>query len=495
VKLHLTREEEFVTITKHGARIQLKTGLRKDGTIVARQSLCHFNTGAYANIGPRFVRNGGVGTGGPHRIPHISIDSYTVYTNLPPAGAFRGYGINQAAWAYETQMDMIAERMRIDPLELRMRNLLDNGDTVMTGEPMEDAHFKELLTEAANWIGWTTGEEAVRDGAKVRAKGLGCIIKGTVTPSTSTAVAKLNEDGSLDILTSSVEMGQGLLSALAILGGEPLGLRVDKVNVSTVDTDVTPYDQQTTSSRATYAMGTAVKLAVTEIRRRVLEHASELLEASVDDLELDDGKVVVKGVPGRSLSLGEIVRKTRSGNILGEATYRTEGELNPETGQGIGSVHWHQGAGAAEVEVDTETGKVTLLRYHAGVYSGRTINPVMAELQQEGNVAFGVGQALFEEMVFDNGQLQNGSLADYMISSIQDQPRDLNIHVLENLPAGVIHGIGESTLPPVMPAIGNAIARATGVRIVDLPITPEKILRGLRELDVRHVETEEVEST
>ena len=495
VKLHLTREEEFVTITKHGARIQLKTGLKKDGTIVARQSICHFNTGAYANIGPRFVRNGGVGTGGPHRIPHLSIDSYTVYTNLPPAGAFRGYGINQAAWAYETQLDMIAERMGIDPLELRMRNLLEDGDTVMTGEPMEDAHFKELLTKAAQWIGWNPNEKPERDGAKVRGKGLGCIIKGTVTPSTSTAVAKLNEDGSLDVLTSSVEMGQGLLSALAILGAEPLGMRVDKVHVSSVDTDVTPYDQQTTSSRATSSMGTAVQRAVTEIRRRVLEHASDLLEASVDDLELDDGKVVVKGVPERSLGLGDIVRKTRSGNILGEATYRTEGGLDPETGQGIGSVHWHQGVGAAEVEVDTETGKVTVLRYHAGVYAGRIVNPVMAELQQEGCVAFGVGQALFEEMIFDNGQLQNGSLADYMISSIVDQPRDLNLQILENLPAGVIHGLGESALPPVMPAIGNAVARATGVRIVDLPITPEKILRGLRELDGPRPEAEEVEST
>jgi CO/xanthine dehydrogenase Mo-binding subunit len=135
--------------------------------------------------------------------------------------------------------------------------------------------------------------------------------------------------------------------------------------------------------------------------------------------------------------------------------------------------------------VDTETGKVTVLRYHAGVYAGRIVNPVMAELQQEGNVAFGVGQALFEEMHFDSGQLQNGSLADYMISSIKDQPRDLNVDILENLPAGVIHGLGESTLPPVMPAIGNAVARATGVRILDLPITPEKVLRGLRELEAR----------
>jgi len=494
VRLHLTREEEFVTITKHGVRVRLKTGLKKDGTIVARQSLCHFNTGAYADIGPRLIKNGGYGTAGPHRIPHVAVDSHAVYSNLPPAGAFRGYGINQAAWAYETQMDMIAERMGIDPLELRMKNLLDTGDTVMTGEPMEDSHFKELLGEAASWIGWSPDAKPERNGSTVRAKGFSCIIKGTVTPSTSTAAAKLNEDGSLDILTSSVEMGQGLLTALAILGSEPLGIEVDKVHVSTPDTDVTPYDQQSSSSRSTYAMGTAVQRAVREIRRKLFEHASELLEVSIDDLELDDGKVVVKGVPERSLGFGEIVRKTRSGNLVGEATYITEGGLDPETGQGIGSVHWHQAAAAAEVEVDTDTGKVTLLRYHAGVYAGRIINPVQAELQSVGNVAFGVGQALFEEMHFDNGQLQNGNLGDYMIASFEDLPRDLNVSVLEYLPADEIHGIGETGLPPVMPAIGNAIARATGVRVVDLPITPEKILRGLRELDARRSAAEEVPS-
>jgi CO/xanthine dehydrogenase Mo-binding subunit len=384
--------------------------------------------------------------------------------------------------------------MGIDPLELRMKNLLDDGDTVMTGEPIEDSHFKELLAEATNWIGWSPGAQPERNGSTVRAKGFSCIIKGTVTPSTSTAAAKLNEDGSLDVLTSSVEMGQGLLTALAILGGEPLGIDVDKVHVSTPDTDVTPYDQQSSSSRSTYAMGTAVQRAVREIRRKLFEHASEILEVSIDDLELDGGRVVVKGVPERSLGLGEIVRKTRSGNIVGEATYITEGGLDPETGQGIGSVHWHQAAAAAEVEVDTDTGKVALLRYHAGVYAGRIINPVQAELQSEGNVAFGVGQALFEEMHFDNGQLQNGNLGDYMIASFEDLPRDLNVSVLEYLPADEIHGIGETGLPPVMPAIGNAIARATGVRIVDLPITPEKILRGLRELDARRSAAEEVPS-
>lgn len=479
VRLHLSREEEFVTITKHGVRIRMRTGVKRDGSITARQSTCHFNTGAYADIGPRLIKNGGYGTGGPHHIPNVSVDSYAVYTNIAPAGAFRGYGISQAAWAYDTQMDMIAEKLGLDPLELRMRNLLEDGQRVMTGEQMHDAHFKELLGRAATWIGWDGGQP-VRHGSKVRAKGLSCIIKGSVTPSTSTAWAKLNDDSSLDVLTSSVEMGQGMQATMAILAAERLGVPVDSINVTTPDTDVTPYDQQTSSSRTTHSMGSAVVGAVDEIREQLLALAADDLEISRDDLELGNGAVRVKGTPDRSVDYGDLVRRSRSGNLLGSSTFRTEGGLDPETGQGIGSVHWHQAAGAAEVEVDLETGKVDILRYHAGVYAGRIINPVQAELQTEGNVAFGVGQALFEEMVFDNGQLQNGNLGDYMIASIEDMPQDLNADVVEHLEANDIHGIGETSLPPVMPAVGNAVYHATGVRIHDLPITPEKVLRGLR---------------
>jgi len=481
VRLHLTREEEFVTITKHGVRIRMRTGVKRDGTITARQSECHFNTGAYGDIGPRLIKNGGYGTGGPHHIPNVAVDSYAVYSNIAPAGAFRGYGVSQAAWAYETQMDMIAEKLGLDPLDFRLRNLLTDGQRVMTGEDMFDAHFVELLERAATWIGWDGGDP-VRNGSKVRAKGLSCIIKGTVTPSTSTASAKLNDDSSLDVLTSSVEMGQGMHASLALMASQRLGVPVGSVNVSLPDTDVTPYDQQTSSSRTTHAMGTAVMGAVDEIREQLVALAADELEIAAADLEMGQGAVRVKGSPDRSRTYGELVRASRSGNLLGSSTFRSEGGLDAETGLGIGSVHWHQAAGAAEVEVDLETGKVDLLRYHAGVYAGRIINPVQAELQTEGNVAFGLGQALFEEMIFDNGQLQNGNLGDYMIASIEDLPDDLNTDVLEHLEADEIHGIGETSLPPVMPAVGNAVYRATGVRIMDLPITPEKVLRGLRAL-------------
>jgi CO/xanthine dehydrogenase Mo-binding subunit len=482
VRLHLTREEEFLTITKHGVRIELRTGLSADGQILAKQARCLFNTGAYADIGPRLVKNGGFGVGGPYNIPNFWVDSYAIYTNIVPAGAFRGYGINQAAWAYETQLDMIAERLGIDPLELRVRNLLVDGEADMVGAPVHDARFRELLDHAATWIGWDPGERPERRGSRVRAKGVSCILKGTITPSTSSAIARLDDDGSLHVLTSSVEMGQGLLMTLAIMAAEGLSMPVGRVRVSTPDTDLTPYDQVTGSSRSTHSMGTAVGRAVAEIREQLLALAADELEIGAGDLELADGMVRPKDAPDRGVGLGDVLRAAQTSCLIGRATFRTEGGLDPETGLGIASVHWHQAAGAAEVEVDLETGSVDVLRYHAGVYAARIINPVQAELQTEGNVAFGVGQAFLEEMTFDGGQLQNGNLADYMIPAVEDLPREIHLDIVEHREVNDVHGIGETSMPPVSPAIGNAVFRATGVRIRDLPITPEKILRGLRAL-------------
>jgi CO/xanthine dehydrogenase Mo-binding subunit len=483
VKLHLTREEEFVTVTKHAGRITLRTGVRRDGKIVARKSSCLFNAGAYADISPRLIKNGGYGTAGPYDIANVWVDSVAVYTNLPSAGAFRGYGINQAAWAYESQMEVIATRLGIDPFELRMRNLLTKGQTFATGEPLEDCKFQDLLTMAATGIGWRAGEKPVRDGNVVRGKGLSVTIKSTVTPSTSTAIVKLNDEGSLNVLSSSVEMGQGQKTAHAIIAAERLGIAVDKVVVASPDTDSTPYDQQSSSSRSTYAGGGAIRLAVDDVRSQLLKLAAGILGAPEAALEIADGTVRVRTTPDKSIDFGGIVRRSRSGNVIGTGTYATKGGLDPETGQGIGSAHWNQAAGAAEVEVDLETGKVRLVRYHGASYPGRVVNPVQVELQLEGNVAFGLSQALFEEMIFDHGQLQNATLADYMITSIEDLPREVGIHILEDRERDEIHGVGETSLPPVMAAIGNAVYHATGIRFKDLPLTPEKVLRGIRERD------------
>jgi CO/xanthine dehydrogenase Mo-binding subunit len=481
VRLHLTREEEFVTSTKHAMRVRLRTGVNRDGRIVARQATAYYNSGAYAIVSPRKVMFGAYGISGPYAIPNVRADVHAVCTNTPPAGAYRGFAINQCAWAYEQQMDMIAERLGMDPVELRRINLLRGGDELCTGEVLEHAQFVELLDSAADRIGWEAGAPVERHGDLVRAKGVSCVIEGTITPSTSAAAIRLNADGSVDVLTSSVEMGQGIRPALALSVAGRLGIDPDLVQVSYVDTDLTPYDQQTTASRSMFSMGRAVGVAADDAVEKVRKLAADVLEADPDDLEVTDGRVRVAGHGGEGLSFGEVIVRSRVGDVLGEGTFSTDGGLDPYTGQGIGSVHWHQSVGAAEVEVDLATGRVRVLRYTGGVFAGQVVDPVGAAHQCEGCLVFGVGNALFEELVFDQGQLVNGSLADYMVPSLEDMPAAYDFELTEDRERGEVHGLGEPALPPVAPAIGNAVYRATGVRIRSLPISAEKVLRGLRE--------------
>lgn len=489
VRLHLSREEEFVTSTKHAMRVRLRTGVTRDGRIVAREATASYNAGAFAVISPRKVMFAGYGLAGPYAIPNVRAVAHAVLTNTPPAGAYRGFAINQCAWAYENQLDDIAERLGMDPLEIRRINLLQDGDRFCTGEKLEHLHFTELLENAAERIGWAdSGVE--RDGDLVRAKGLSCVIEGTITPSTSTSTVRLHPDGSVDVLSSSVEMGQGIRNALALDVARHLGVNPDLVNVSYVDTDLTPYDQQTTASRSMFSMGGASSRAADDVLDQIRKLATDLLEASADDIEITDGRVHVTGVGRPSLTLGEVVTRSRVGNVIGEGTLVTEGGLDPFTGQGVGSVHWHQSVGAAEVEVDTATGRVRLLRYTGGLFAGRVVDDVGAAHQCEGCLVFGVGNALLEELVFDQGQLVNGTFADYLVPTLEDMPGQHAFELKEDGPDGEVHGLGEPALPPIAPAIGNAVYRATGVRLHSLPISAEKVLRGIRELRERDDERE-----
>ena len=483
VKLTLTRAEDFLSLTKHAASIRMKTGVPRDGAIVAREVESYWNAGAYADISPRLIKNGGYASPGPYRIPHVKVDSYAVYTNLPPAGAFRGYGVAQTAWAYETQMDIIAEKLGIDPLQLRLDNFIDDGDTFSTGEVVHEPMFAKLTKASAQWIGWD-GETAVvspKDPAKRRGKGFACIIKGTVTPSTSAALLRVNPDGSCSVLTSTVEMGQGSKTIFAQMVMDAFGLPLEMVKIVDPDTEITPYDLTTSSSRSTFSMGTAIVLACDDVKQQMRDAASKIIGVSVDTLEIVDGLVRARGLADRDLSFAQVISLGGLGTIVGRGTYTTKGGLNPEDGQGIASVHWHQAAGAAEVEVDIETGKVEILRLQTSIYTGRTVNPVNAELQSEGSVIFGQGKAMLEEMIFDNGQMVNANLADYMIPSLLDVPVDFDVELMESEDSEAeAHGIGETTLPPIPPAIGNAIYNAVGVRSKYLPIVPEQILRGLK---------------
>jgi CO/xanthine dehydrogenase Mo-binding subunit len=488
VRIVARRSECFLLGVQHECKITLKTGVKNDGTLVALEAQCYYNSGPYGDTTPNLITRGYAAIG-PYRVPHLQMDSYGVYTNSPPSAAFRGYGITQVAWAHETQMDIIADALNLDPVDLRLKNVLQKGDSFSTGEPMPEMHYNELIEAAVKKIGWKDGPLVQRTGNKVRAKGIGVIVKGMATPTTSTATVKLNGDGSLNVLTSSVEMGQGLKTALAQIAADEIGLPVDRVHISEPDTAFTPFDLMTAASRATFCMGTAIREAIKDVKEQLLEAAANQLEAAKEDLILENGAIAVRGFPGKSLSYVEVIRYVRANNILGHGVFVSgsgpDGSpvvMDFETGQGYGSAEWHPAVVVCEVEVDMDTGKVVVTRLHAELYAGKVINPRLCELQIEGATIFGLGQVLFENLEIDsNGGIINPNLADYMIPSFGDVPIDLTVHLLE--PHGIteVHGIGETAIPPARPAIGNAISRAVGTHFLELPITPEKVLRALEQ--------------
>lgn len=480
VKLVLSREEEFLAVTKHAARIWMRTGATRDGLLVAREVRADFDAGAYADISPRLIKNGGYSCVGPYHIPNVHIDSYAIYTNRPPAGAYRGYGVSQAAWAYEQQMDELAEELGIDPVELRRRNLLREGQSFATGEVMRDVRWDTLLERSAAAIDWGGRTRAGTGQGRARGKGVAVILKSTITPSTSSAAVRLDADGSAQVLTSSVEMGQGAHTVLAQLAADALGIPVRAVNVTAPDTQYTPYDQTTSSSRTTRAMGGSVTAASRMVRAKLFDLAGELLEVAPEDLAVEDGRIRVRGVGDRELSISEVFVRTGTGSLQGDGAVITKGGLDPETGQGIASDHWHQGAAGAEVEVDLGTGKVYVTHLHVIAYAGRVINPKLARLQMHGSAIFGMSHALHEELIFDNGVLINPNLAEYPIMAMGDMPQRLEAELLEDPGEAEIHGLGETVLPPVIAAIGNAVRNATGHRVRRLPITPERVLEMVR---------------
>lgn len=475
VKLVLSRAEEFVTVIKHAATVKIKTGVKRDGTFVARQVSVYWRGGAYGDASANLVGAGMLRSIGPYRIPVVWVDSYGVYANVPPAGSFRGAMTSQGVWAYESQMDMIARRMGWDPLEFRMKNLVQDGDEWATGEKMHDVHFVECLQAVSEAIE-SPAAPTLSEKDKV-GRGFAVMMKNTIPASKSQAKLRLAADGRLTLLTSTVEMGQGSHTALAQITSDAVGTPLSQIEVIGPDTARTPFDMTTSASRSTTMMGNAIRAAADDLKRKLIGLAAQTFEAPPDQLHTEDGKIVSPA--HEAVSFADILKRNNIDSMEAFGEYATNLGVDPETGQGVSTPHWHQGAGAAEVVVDVETGKVTLRRYRSASFAGEIVNPRLAELQNDGNVIYGLGPTLFEEMVFEDGQVVNQNLSDYMIPSFRDIPRELEGTTLEE--EGVEpFGIGEMTLPPVSPAIANAIEDAIGVRIADLPITAERVLRALR---------------
>jgi len=486
----LTREEVFLTAHCHASVVKIKTGVKRDGTIVARHVEGVYDTGAYALTGPSTIKNGGEVSGGPYRIAHQDLTTYCVYTNTPPTGPYRGFGVPQVCWAYESQMDDIARRLGIDPLELRLKNLVEEGDRFVTGDELVSVGISDCLKRAAEAVGWQSKQEQqdreLR--GKMRGKGLAVMIKTTMTPSNSSALVRLNADGSAVLLTSSVELGQGTQTSLAQIVAEELGIVPERVSVTFPDTDVTPFDQSTSSSRTIFTMGSAARQAAGQIKQQLMEIGANVLEANIEDLELREGNLQVKGAPEKRRTISQLFQAhygAAVGSMAGSYDNQTRGGIDPKTGKGKASAFFFLSACAAEVEVDSETGKVKIERIVSAVDAGKAVNPRQCHMQNEGSMIMSLGSALFEEMVFDNGQPINATFLEYMPPSMEDHPKRFGSVLVETPhpegPYGA-KGVGEAALGPVEPAIGNAIANAlNGLRIKDLPIRPDRILRVVQE--------------
>jgi CO/xanthine dehydrogenase Mo-binding subunit len=484
----LTREEVFSTAHCQAAVVKIKTGVKRNGLILARQVEAAYDIGAYALTSTNTGRNGGEVSGGPYRIKHQDLTTYCVYTNTPPTGPYRGFGVPQVCWAYESQMDDIARRLKIDPLELRIRNLVRENDPFVTGHNLVSVGVTDCLKKAAAEVGWNGIEEqAPRPlSSRVRGKGLAVMIKTTMTPSNSSALVRLNADGSAVLLTSSVEIGQGTLTSLAQIVAEELGLPVERVTVTFPDTDVTPFDQSTSSSRTVFSMGGAAQKAAHNIRLQLLDIGARVLEANIEDLQITNGYLEVKGVPEKRRTIPQLFQARYGaavGNMVGSYDYQTTGGLDPATGKGKGSVFYFFSACAAEVEVDTDTGKVTVQKIISAVDAGKAINPRQCHLQNEGSMIMSLGSTLFEEMVFDNGQPINSTFLEYMPPSIEDHPQHFKSLLVETPhpegPYGA-KGVGEAGVGPIEPAIGNAVANALdGIRFRELPLRPDRILAAI----------------
>ncbi len=483
VKVALSIEESFKTVTRHPARCRIKTGVGRDGRLMARECEIYMDTGAYADAGPRVTQKAGYRCFGPYRIPHMSTNAYTVYTNTAPAGAFRGFGTLQVTWAYESQMDIIAERLGMDALDFRLKNLLKKGEEYTPGDTPVDCDLKEGLLRAARAIGWKRKKTKANTG-----KGLSCCMKdGGGTYKVAAAAVKMNCDGSVVLLTGTVEIGQGARTALSQVVAEELGLSLDRVIVAQLDTDVTPYDAATNASSSMVVMGLSAQRAAQDLKRQIAKLAARELKSDASRLKFKNSKVYDS--KGQSVSFERLLTGhfgAKGGEMVGRGSYQDK--KSTKAALGSPTTFWETSWGGVEVEVDHDTGKINVLKYISIADVGRAIHPIQCTGQDEGAVMFAIGHTLLEEMVYKDGQLLNPNLIDYRVPGFKDLPQKFETILFENHNGPgpfASKGMGEGGLLPVASAIGNAVYNAVGVRLYDLPLTPERVWRALKDREGR----------
>lgn len=501
VKLIATREEEFNTLpSRQGLLSHIKTGVTKDGVITALEIEYLWDAGAYADYGVNVGRAAAYSGAGPYVIPNCKIDSKVVYTNKIYGTAYRGFGHLEVLWGIERNLDLIAHALDMDPMALREKNLLRIGETTITGELFTKGHGKpdECLKAVAKAIDWKWNpqkEKAKPNSGKIRGKGIAMLHKAPAMPTftSCSAVIEFAGDASVTLLVSGVDYGQGTYTALAQIAADELKIPLEKVRVPwDSDTDFTPYDWQTVASRFSVMGGNAVIEASRDCLRQIKDMAGQVLRAPHEQLVCENSQVFVRGKPDIRLDYAQLVLgytykngNSIGGPVIGRGRYIAQGltNLNPQTGQGLPALNWTYGAHGVEVEVDTDTGQVSILRIASAFDAGKVLNLQQCQTQVIGGVVQGQGSALFEKFVFEKGQLINNSFVDYKIPTAKDIPQKMEQIFIETPhpqgPYGA-RGIAEHPMISVPGAVGNALANALGIDFFDLPMDPERVFLLLK---------------
>ncbi|RLC83998.1 MAG: xanthine dehydrogenase family protein molybdopterin-binding subunit [Chloroflexi bacterium] len=502
VKVRMTREEEFITTTARQTLVaNTKIGCDAEGNLLAMETEYYFGGGAYNDYGVNIARAAGYSCTGPYDIPNVKGDSYCVYTNLPIGSAMRGFGMPEIHWGIEQIMDQLAEKIGMGPAEFRRRNCVRTGDTILTGMEMPAVDLPACIDKVTEAIGWDRRSAVPSAPHKKRGQGIAIMWKAPAMPPNpgSSAIVRFNEDATVNVEIGAQDLGQGAFTVIAQMAAQALGVPYEWVRVSVpVDTRYSPYEWQTVASRITWTTGNAVKAAAEDARRQILEIVAEHWGEDIQDLDIKNGKVisykseleqplenmVIYGLPNENFE------GWKGGPIVGRGkfmpTYVTN--LDSETGQGTRAVvHYTVGAQAVDLEVDTETGQIDVLKIASAYDVGKAINPDLVLTQIEGGAVHGMSSA-FEALKFDEqGQPLNPSLVDYRIATSVDAPREIQGDIvetpLEDGPWGA-RGVGEHVMVQTAPAIANAIHDALGIRFNDLPLSAEKIFLALEEMEL-----------
>ena len=471
VKLQLTVEEAMLTTRSDDAYTWMRTAVDANGKIIARQARIYMNTGAYAENSPLVVEKSTNRCVGPYAIPNVQIDNYSFYTNTVPASSYRGFGCAQVTLPGESQIDELAAKIGKDPYEFRLMNAAKPGEEFFPGMRPFDGTLKEDLEIAAKAVGWKEPLE------KGRGRGVACSGSDAgAYPLTSTAI-RVYADGSASLMTGSTELGQGSHTVLPQIAAEELGIPVDSVRVVSSDTAITPYDRSTGASRTTTLMGRAVMEASREAIQQMVKMAADVLKVKVEEIQVIKGGVRCGEA---QLNWSEVISKYYAlpdGEVIGRAYIRKDGDFAKLP------VFWEVACTGVELSVDEETGKIQMEKLATVGDVGLAINPALAEGQDIGAATMGMGIGLFEELVYDGPQLVNGSILDYRVPRFSDLPKKVELHLVQNQdgvgPYGAKGG-GEASLNSMAANIANAVDRATGVRIREAPLTPERVWRALR---------------